>query len=135
MARNTADEKENAESVNTEVVALPIPDVYLYDNDGTTHLVNGREYARARARGWDEATSMCGHTAIPVGPDDDLPENVEHYADRLTMADVNADAAGVMHLNPARPFCGNCQASYGRDGVPTNVNLVRFETDGSGWSR
>lgn len=125
---------QNGEPVNTAVVALPIPDVYLYENASTTHLVNGTEYAQARWRDGD-VTTMCGGVEVPVGPDDDLPDGIQHLADTLDPADISADPVGVMDLTVIDDMCGRCRASYGRDGVPAGVNVVRYEMDDSGWSR
>lgn len=140
MEQNTAadeEEREDAEEVNQTVQSLPIPDVYVYQKPGsdTTHVVSGTKYARKRVRGQDHAISMCGSIDIPVGPDDDLPEGVQHYADTLTPGDVMDDPTGVMAL-ASLDLCGNCRASYGTDGVPEGVNVVIFDmqSDG-GWER
>lgn len=132
MANGTATPTDN-ESVNTAVVAIPIPDVYLYQNGPTTHLVNGSDYARAR---WQDTTvtTMCGGVDVPVGPDDDLPQGVQHLADTLDPEDVSDDPEGVMDLTIVS-LCQRCRASYGRDGVPEGVNVARYEMDGSGWER
>lgn len=133
MANDSRSETRSPERVNTTVHSVPLPDVYLYGNNGTTHLINGTEYARARHRGAPTPT-ICGGLDVPTDSDDTLPDDVQHYADTLTSDDILDSPEGVMGLRHV-DLCRRCRASYGTGGVPADVGVVIYKMDGSGWER
>jgi len=129
--------KQDTESVNTEVVAVPFADLLVTESStGAKHLVNAIDAYEARNTAYIrneetvDVTTMCGKVTveIPVTGDIEEVDSLTHLTDVVSPEMLNDN--GVLMNHPWKVLdnlCGSCEASWKRAFENGNYQTVRYE--------